>query len=58
VLRVFLNDAAEIPATHAGAEFVAGLRNAFRWARFPGWADRPNPPDRELAWLRGKLLPL
>jgi len=58
VLRIFLDQAAEIPASDAGAEFVAGLRRAFAWAGFPGWAGQPDPPEHELAWLREKLLPL
>ncbi len=57
-LRVFLDQAAEIPGADAGAEFVAALRHAFEWAGLPGWAGQPHAPERELAWLRGKLLPL
>ena len=34
------------------------LRHAFEWAGLPGWAGQPHAPERELAWLRGKLLPL
>jgi hypothetical protein len=42
----------------AGAEFVALIRHAFEWAGFPGWSGMANAPERELAWLRSKLLPL
>jgi hypothetical protein len=55
-LRVFVDQAADIPGADAGAEFVARLRHAFEWGGLPGWAERPDPPERELAWLCGKLL--
>jgi hypothetical protein len=42
----------------AGAEFVAQIRHAFELAGLPGWSTRANPPQRELDWLRSKLLPL
>jgi hypothetical protein len=57
-MRVFVDQAAEIAGSDAGAEFVAGLRHAFEWGGFPGWAERTDAPERELTWLRGKLLPL
>ena len=43
---------------NSGAEFVAAVRHAFEWAGFPGWAGHAHPPERELAWLRSRLLPL
>jgi len=42
----------------AGADFVASLRLAFQWAGLPGWSRRPENPEREMAWLRSKLLPV
>ncbi len=41
-----------------GADFVAFVREAFACAGFPGWSGAPNPPLRELAWLRAGLMPL
>jgi hypothetical protein len=42
----------------AGASFVADLRRAFQWAGFPGWEGRPDPPERELQFLRSKVTAL
>jgi hypothetical protein len=42
----------------AGADFVASLRLAFHWAGLPGWSRRPEAPERELEWLRSKLIPV
>ncbi len=44
-----------MPDATAGAAFVANLRHAFAWAGFPGWEGHPDPPQRELAFLRSKL---
>ncbi|HMD70662.1 MAG TPA: hypothetical protein VKF41_04930 [Bryobacteraceae bacterium] len=45
-------------ADGAGAGFVSVIRHAFAWGGFPGWSGRAYAPERELAWLRSKLLPL
>lgn len=42
----------------AGAEFVSFIRESFACAGFPGWSAVPDPPVRELVWLRSGLLPL
>lgn len=42
----------------AGAEFVASLRHAFAWGGFSGWAGKPGAPEREIAWLRSKMVEL
>jgi hypothetical protein len=55
-LRVTLDGLA--PAADAGAGFISAIRHAFHWAGFPGWADVPNAPERELTWLRSGLLPV
>ena len=38
--------------------FVEYLRLSFRWCGFPGWEKYPDPPEKELAFLRQGLLPL
>ncbi len=48
----------EMVGTGAGADFVASLRVAFRFAGLPGWSQRPETPERELEWLRSRLLPV
>ena len=58
VLRVTLEGIEGMAGSGAGAGFVAAIREAFRWAGFPGWADRTDRPERELVWLRSKLQPL
>jgi hypothetical protein len=57
-LRVFLEPGgAGLPAAaDAGAEFIAAIRHAFAWGGFPGWSGIPGAPERELAWLRSKLV--
>ena len=57
-LRISLAHIPAISAVDAGADFVAVIRHAFAWGGFPGWSTRNDPPQRELAWLRSKLLPL
>jgi hypothetical protein len=57
-LRVTLEDIDRAAAEGAGAEFVAAIRQAFAWGGFPGWSGRAAAPERELACLRSKLLPL
>ena len=44
-----------VPDATAGAPFVANLRHAFEWAGFPGWEGHPDPPERELQFLRSKV---
>lgn len=44
--------------TGAGAQFIADLRRAFEWSGFPGWEGHPDPPKREIDFLRAKLSPL
>lgn len=46
------------PDASAGAPFVANLRRAFEWAGFPGWEGHPDPPRRELDFLRSKVTAL
>jgi hypothetical protein len=57
-LRVTPEEIDRAAADGAGAEFVAAIRHAFAWGGFPGWSGRADAPERELAWLRSKLLPL
>lgn len=38
--------------------FVGYLRLAFRWGGFPGWAQSPSAPQKELAFLTDGLLPI
>jgi hypothetical protein len=57
-LRVTPEEIDRAAGDAAGAEFVAAIRHAFAWGGFPGWADRAGAPERELDWLRSKLLPL
>jgi len=42
----------------AGADFVAKVRHAFEWCGFLGWDGRADPPERELDWLRPRLVAL
>jgi hypothetical protein len=58
VLRVTPDRIDGAASPGAGAEFVAAIRHAFRWGGFPGWSGRNDRPERELTWLRSKLLPL
>jgi len=57
-LRVTPETIEAVEEVGAGENFVAAIRHAFAWGGFPGWAERTGPPERELAWLRSKLLPL
>jgi hypothetical protein len=41
-----------------GTTFVNYLRAAFRWGGFPGWAEHPERPDKELSVLTEGLLPI
>src|SRR5262249_33635437 len=56
-MRVFLEPGGAFNAAgDAGAEFVTAIRHAFAWGGFPGWSEARGAPERELAWLRSKLV--
>jgi hypothetical protein len=57
-LRVGLADLNPRTRPDAGAEFVAGLRQAFEWGGLPGWAGRTDAPQREIEYLRSQLQPI
>jgi hypothetical protein len=46
------------PDSTVGAPFAANLRRAFEWGGFPGWEGHPDPPERELQFLRSKVTAL
>jgi hypothetical protein len=57
-LKVTPEEVGRTTADPAGAGFVSSIRHAFVWGGFPGWDGRADAPQRELDWLRCKLLSL